>query len=641
MKKLLSALSVSIFSVLLIFNAAGCSTAQPEQIEEPNADFSGSNSDYVQSPDYEEQGQNGNSADYAALYEDTYRSVVTVSVTTDRISPKTGTGVLIESEEGYLLTSSSLFELTVENHTFLETDCSIRLYDGQWCDATLQGFAAQQNFGNTTSSSYIDIKENISFENFDLANSDLALVKIDGVKNGLFYDADGEQKTLPSAAQLADSDTLVYGEDCYTISALAHEEDILSGVMNEGIITKPFNTHSSNFTTLTDTFFQREEEFFDGSFDYLIQTGVTINAGSEGAPLFNAEGKVVGMMNLRVSDTYIYSENDPYGISFATPSDTIYKLTTTAHVNIAFEDENAVRENCIANAGELGRYQENNEIALSLMNRYPDYFVVNSSAPIQFQTIEQNDAGNMAMQTAAAQLDKTVKILAYSSSGLSEGSGFLIDTSGYILTNLHVINSLAEQNQEKGELANATVKLADAVYCIFERGTTSDGKFVVIPMDIIAYNQRGDLAILKINNPVTHINNGGVNGGFAEACSFEQAIPAAGERVVAIGNALGYGVSVATGIVSVPEFESYYSLYGYNMIQTDCPINSGNSGGALFNSAGNVIGINTLGLAVDGYDNVSWAIPASFAVSFIEDVNQGNVSKNVAILMQNVHIDLV
>ena len=247
----------------------------------------------------------------------------------------------------------------------------------------------------------------------------------------------------------------------------------------------------------------------------------------------------------------------------------------------------------------------------------------------------------MAMQTAAAQLDKTVKILAYSSGGLSEGSGFLIDTSGYILTNLHVINSLAEQNQEKGELANATVKLADAVYCIFERGTTSDGKFVVIPMDIIAYNQRGDLAILKINNPVTHINNGGVNGGFAEACSFEQAIPAAGERVVAIGNALGYGVSVATGIVSVPEFESYYSLYGYNMIQTDCPINSGNSGGALFNSAGNVIGINTLGLAVDGYDNVSWAIPASFAVSFIKDVNQGNVSKNVAILMQNVHIDLV
>lgn len=215
MKKLLSALSVSIFSVLLIFNAAGCSTAQPEQIEEPNADFSGSNSDYVQSPDYEEQGQNGNSADYAALYEDTYRSVVTVSVTTDRISPKTGTGVLIESEEGYLLTSSSLFELTVGNHTFLETDCSIRLYDGQWCDATLQGLAAQQNFDNTTSSSYIDIKENISFESFDLANSDLALVKIDGVENGLFYDADGEQRTLPSAAQLADSDTLVYGEDCY------------------------------------------------------------------------------------------------------------------------------------------------------------------------------------------------------------------------------------------------------------------------------------------------------------------------------------------------------------------------------------------------------------------------------------------
>ena len=63
------------------------------------------------------------------------------------------------------------------------------------------------------------------------------------------------------------------------------------------------------------------------------------------------------------------------------------------------------------------------------------------------------------------------------------------------------------------------------------------------------------------------------------------------------------------------------------MIQTDCPINSGNSGGALFNQSGYVIGINTLGLVLDGYDNVSWSIPASAAIEFIKNVNDGKESE--------------
>ena len=90
---------------------------------------------------------------------------------------------------------------------------------------------------------------------------------------------------------------------------------------------------------------------------------------------------------------------------------------------------------------------------------------------------------------------------------------------------------------------------------------------------------------------------------------------------MALGNAVGYGVSVSQGIVSNPAMTYYTSTYGYDLIQTDCPINSGNSGGPLFDKDGNVVGINTLGLELKGYDNYSWAIPSSFALTFLDLVN--------------------
>lgn len=65
------------------------------------------------------------------------------------------------------------------------------------------------------------------------------------------------------------------------------------------------------------------ETLFDGSFDYLIMTGITLREGNAGAPLFDAQGRVIGMLNYRAEDTEIMRENDAYGISFATPSATI------------------------------------------------------------------------------------------------------------------------------------------------------------------------------------------------------------------------------------------------------------------------------------------------------------------------------
>ena len=86
---------------------------------------------------------------------------------------------------------------------------------------------------------------------------------------------------------------------------------------------------------------------------------------------------------------------------------------------------------------------------------------------------------------------------------------------------------------------------------------------------------------------------------------------------------------MTAGIVSQPSMRYYNSVYGYDLIQTDCPINSGNSGGPLFDAAGRVVGINTLGIDNEGYDNYSWAIPAGFAAEFLRAVNARSATVTV------------
>ena len=95
-----------------------------------------------------------------------------------------------------------------------------------------------------------------------------------------------------------------------------------------------------------------------------------------------------------------------------------------------------------------------------------------------------------------------------------------------------------------------------------------------------------------------------------------------GEPVIAIGNALGYGQSVTTGVVSAlnraMEIEQYDS--GSTLIQTDAAINPGNSGGALLDINGNVIGINSSKIGGSTIEGMGYAIPISAAQPIIEDL---------------------
>ena len=89
---------------------------------------------------------------------------------------------------------------------------------------------------------------------------------------------------------------------------------------------------------------------------------------------------------------------------------------------------------------------------------------------------------------------------------------------------------------------------------------------------------------------------------------------------MAVGNPLGMDYSVTTGVVSAIEREVQSDGNVYSAIQTDAAINSGNSGGALVNSAGEVIGINTLKLAGTGIEGVGFAIPISSTTSIISQL---------------------
>lgn len=94
-----------------------------------------------------------------------------------------------------------------------------------------------------------------------------------------------------------------------------------------------------------------------------------------------------------------------------------------------------------------------------------------------------------------------------------------------------------------------------------------------------------------------------------------------GQQVVAIGNALGYGQSVTTGIVSA--LNRTIQMDGYDntkLIQTDAAINGGNSGGALLDMNGHVVGINSAKVAASGVEGMGYAIPISYAKPILEDL---------------------
>jgi serine protease Do len=186
-----------------------------------------------------------------------------------------------------------------------------------------------------------------------------------------------------------------------------------------------------------------------------------------------------------------------------------------------------------------------------------------------------------------------------------EGSGFIVTTDGYILTNAHVVDEAAE----------VTVRLTD------RREFTAK---------VIGSDKRSDVAVLKIDAkdlPTVRIG--------------DPTKLRPGEWVIAIGSPFGFENSVTAGIVSatsrsLPGEDSNYVPF----IQTDVAVNPGNSGGPLFNLSGEVVGINSqIYSRTGGYMGLSFAIPIDIAGGIKDQlVKNGKVSRGrIGVAIQEVN----
>lgn len=179
----------------------------------------------------------------------------------------------------------------------------------------------------------------------------------------------------------------------------------------------------------------------------------------------------------------------------------------------------------------------------------------------------------------------------------SQGSGIIIgqnDSELLIATNNHVV-------EDADTLSVCFVD--DQAYEATVKGTDADNDLAVIAVKLSDISD-DTMSQIKI----------------AEIGDSDQL--QVGEQVVAIGNALGYGQSVTTGVISAlnRKIESSNSEEGTSLIQTDAAINPGNSGGALLNMRGEVIGINSNKIGGSSIEGMGYAIPISTARPIIEDL---------------------
>ncbi len=172
------------------------------------------------------------------------------------------------------------------------------------------------------------------------------------------------------------------------------------------------------------------------------------------------------------------------------------------------------------------------------------------------------------------------------------GSGILIDDNGHIVTNNHVVED------------------AQSIYV-----ELADGR--IFPANTVGTDSLSDLAVIKIDAAnLTYIYWG------------DSSLLSVGRWVLAIGNALGEGITATEGIVSrlnVSVNVEGNTLYG--LIQTTAPVNPGNSGGPLVNMAGEVIGITSIKIVASAVEGIGYAISSNEAKPIIENlIRYGHVT---------------
>lgn len=226
------------------------------------------------------------------------------------------------------------------------------------------------------------------------------------------------------------------------------------------------------------------------------------------------------------------------------------------------------------------------------------------------QTIEATDVSEIvaevmpsvvAVTTVVQQTGQDFFGRQYSSESNSAGSGFIFSESEgklYVLTNYHVIEdstSITVTFNDETE-AQATIKGYDS---------TADIALLEVDMSQLSEETKSAIKVAVLGDSDSL---------------------AVGNGAIAIGNAMGYGQSTTTGVISATEREVLVTDSIMTFIQTDAAINPGNSGGALLNTRGEVIGVNTVKYSDTNVEGMGYAIPINSVIETVEGILSGKTT---------------
>lgn len=249
-------------------------------------------------------------------------------------------------------------------------------------------------------------------------------------------------------------------------------------------------------------------------------------------------------------------------------------------------------------SGKYSSRMDQLESQIAELNKEEEQLVINTgSAPAVSSTASGKMAASSIYDLACQQVVGISSEITYSnffgmtSSAAVSGSGFIASSDGYIITNYHVIQNAYEGNFDINVM-------------------THDGtKYIAT---VVGTEQDNDIAVLKIDaeglNPVT----------FGDSDEL-----AVGDTVYAVGNPLGeLEFSMSTGHVSAKDraITTEESTTPINVFQIDAAVNSGNSGGPVYNTRGEVIGIVTAKYSSSGVEGLGFAIPINDAASIANDL---------------------
>ena len=205
-----------------------------------------------------------------------------------------------------------------------------------------------------------------------------------------------------------------------------------------------------------------------------------------------------------------------------------------------------------------------------------------------------------------------------SATATASGSGIIISEDGYILTNNHVVSSSSSESNSYYQISEAT----KVTVTLFNDETEYEAK-------IVGQDEQTDLAVIKIEK------TGLTKAEFADSDDVK-----VGEFAMAVGNPVNMTSTVTTGIISAVNRKITDSDgKTYTCIQTDAAINSGNSGGALVNGEGKVIGINTLKLSGTGIEGIGFAIPINSTTDITSQLIQYSKVKRPFIGISGIDLD--